>query len=63
MGGKENQAALLAMLSELDFAQLDAAQQLALVRVYQLSIARHGLPEGDSLTKTLRAYPAKDSSE
>ena len=63
MGGKEHQAALLTMLNALDFAQLDAAQQLALVRVYQISLARNGLPEGDSLAKTLArldaVFPAK----
>jgi putative heme-binding domain-containing protein len=63
MGGKEHQAALLTMLNALDFAQLDAAQQLALVRVYQISLARNGLPEGDSLAKTHTrldaVFPAK----
>ncbi|MDH4476951.1 MAG: DUF1080 domain-containing protein [Verrucomicrobiaceae bacterium] len=63
MGGKENQAALLEMLHALDFAQLDAVQQLALVRVYQISVARNGLPDGDPLTKTISRldalFPAK----
>ena len=62
-GGKENQAALLAMLNALDFAKLDTAQQLALVRVYQVAVARSGVPEGDALAKTIArldaVFPAK----
>jgi len=63
MGGKGNQAALLAMLNGLDWARLDEAQQLALVRAYQITVARDGLPEGDTLAKTITrldaVFPAK----
>ena len=62
-GGKEHQAALLAMLNKLDFAKLSGAQQIALVGAYELSIARTGLPEGDALAQTIARldaiYPAK----
>ncbi|WP_395740144.1 family 16 glycoside hydrolase [Prosthecobacter sp.] len=62
-GGKENQAALLSMLNAQDFGKLDAAQQLALVRVYQVAVARSGLPEGDVLAQTVArldaVFPAK----
>ena len=57
-GGKENQAALLTQLNALDFAKLDATQQIALVRVYQVMIARNGLPEGDALAQTIARLDA-----
>ena len=63
MGGKEYQPRLLTLLNGLDFSRLDAAQQLALVRVYQVTIARCGVPGGESLVQaTARLdslYPAK----
>jgi putative heme-binding domain-containing protein len=63
LGGKEHQAALFEMLNALDFARLDSAQQLALVRAHQISIARNGLPAGDPLAKTIArldaVFPAK----
>ncbi|WP_395749613.1 family 16 glycoside hydrolase [Prosthecobacter sp.] len=62
-GGKDNQPALLAMLNALDFAKLDPAQQIALVRVYEVTVSRSGLPEGDSLVQTIArldaVFPAK----
>lgn len=65
MGGKEYQAKLFKLLDGLDFAALDEAQQLALIRVYQISIARSGLPEGASLAQAVSqldaVYPAKSN--
>ncbi|MEK0445432.1 MAG: hypothetical protein RLZZ399_753 [Verrucomicrobiota bacterium] len=62
-GGKDHQAALLGRLNGLDFGQLDAAQQLALVRAYQVSLARSGLPVDDIREATVARlemlYPAK----
>jgi putative heme-binding domain-containing protein len=62
-GGKENQAALLGMINALDFAKLDAAQQIALVRVYQVTVARNGVAEGDALAQGIArldaVFPAK----
>ena len=62
-GGKENQFALLTMLNALNFAKLDAAQQVALVRVYQVTVARNDLPVGDALAQTIArldaVFPAK----
>ncbi len=57
-GGKEHQASLLAMLNAQDFAKLDSAQQLALIRTYQITVARNGLPEGDALAQTLARLDA-----
>lgn len=63
MGGKEYQARLLTLLHGLDFAALDEAQQLALIRVYQITLARSGIPEGESLARAVAhldaVYPAK----
>ena len=63
MGGREYQARLLALLNGLDFATLDEAQQLALIRAYQITIARSGVPEGESLAEAIAKldaiYPAK----
>lgn len=63
MAGKEHKAALLSMLNKLDFSRLDEAQQLALVRAYQIAIARNGPPDGDALAQTTARlntiYPAK----
>ena len=63
MGGKEYQTRLLTLLNGLDFAMLDEAQRLALVRVYQITIARSEVPEGDSLAQSVAqldaVYPAK----
>ena len=63
MGGKERQNDLLALLNGLDFAKLTARQQLALVRAYEITIARSGVPTGDALVKTIAhldaVYPAK----
>jgi putative heme-binding domain-containing protein len=62
-GGKEYQPALLAMLDRLDVAKLNVAQQIALVRAYELSIARTGLPEGEALSQCIARldalYPAQ----
>ena len=63
MGGKEHQNDVLTILQRLDFAKLAEAQQLALIRGYELTIARDGLPEGDALAKSIAqldaVYPAK----
>jgi putative heme-binding domain-containing protein len=63
MGGKEWQNALLTLLNEIDFAKLTTSQQLALVRTYQITIARSGVPTGEALARaTARLdalYPAK----
>jgi len=63
MGGKEHQNDVLTILQRLDFAKLTEAQQLALIRAYELTIARNGLPEGDALAKSIAqldaVYPAK----
>ena len=40
IGGKERQNALLEMLGGLDFTKLTEPQQLALIRVYQITLAR-----------------------
>lgn len=65
LGGKEYQALLLTLLNSLDFATLDEAQQLALVRVYQITLARSGAPEGESLAQAVAhldaVYPAKSN--
>ena len=62
MGGKERQNELLALLNRQDFAKLTAAQQLALVRVYQIAIARSGVPAGEALAQSIARldaiYPA-----
>ena len=62
-GGKEHQAALLAMLNKLAFAKLNGPQQIALVGACELSIARTGKPEGEALAQTIARldaiYPAK----
>ncbi|MFM2167543.1 MAG: hypothetical protein RIS79_1914, partial [Verrucomicrobiota bacterium] len=64
-GGKPHQAALLGRLNDLDFAQLDAAQQLALVRAYQVSFARAGVPANEASAATLARleilYPQKSN--
>ncbi len=64
MGGKEYQPRLFTLLNDLDYAELDAAQQLALIRAYQIAIARSGLPEGVSLAQTIARldalYPAQN---
>jgi putative heme-binding domain-containing protein len=63
MGGREYQARLLTLLNGLDFAALDEAQRLALVRTYQISISRSGVPEGESLAQAVArldaVYPAQ----
>jgi putative heme-binding domain-containing protein len=65
MGGKERQTELLALLNRLDFAKLTLPQQLALVRAYQLTFARSGVPTGDALAKTSARldalFPAKSN--
>jgi putative heme-binding domain-containing protein len=65
MGGKERQNELLALLNGLDFAQLTAPQQLALVRAYEIALARSGVPTGESLAKTIARldalFPAKSN--
>lgn len=62
-GGKDHQAALLGRLNGLDFTQLDTAQQLALVRAYQISAARAGTPAEEARAATVARlemlYPAK----
>jgi putative heme-binding domain-containing protein len=62
-GGKENQTALLTLLNALNFAKLADAQQIALVRVYQVVVSRNGLPESDALAQTVArldaVFPAK----
>ncbi len=62
-GGREYQAALLAMLNKLDFTKLNAAQRLALVGAYELTISRTDLPEGEALTQCIARldglYPAQ----
>ena len=63
MGGKERQNDVLALLRRLDFAKLTEAQRLALVRAYQITIARSGVPSGEALTQAIAqldaVYPAK----
>ena len=63
MGGKERQNGLLARLNGIDFAKLTVPQKLALVRAYEITIARSGVPTGDALVKTIAhldaVYPAK----
>lgn len=65
MGGKERQDDLLALLNGIDFAKLTALQQLALIRVYEITIARSGLPAGEALAQTIARldalYPAKSN--
>lgn len=62
-GGKDHQAPLLGRLNGLDFTQLDTAQQLALVRAYQISMARAGMPVEEARAATVARlellYPAK----
>ena len=63
LGGKARQNELLALLNRLDFAKLTLAQQLALVRAYELTFARSGVPTGDTLAQTSARldalFPAK----
>ncbi len=63
MGGKERQNDVLALLHRQDFAKLTAAQQLALIRAYQITIARSGVPAGDALAQSIARldamYPAQ----
>jgi putative heme-binding domain-containing protein len=63
MGGKEHQNDVLTILQRLDFAKLTEAQQLALIRGYELTIARSGVPEGNALAESIAqldaSYPAK----
>ena len=65
MGGKERQTELLALLNRLDFAKLTLGQQLALVRAYELTFARSGVPTGDTLAQTSARldalFPAKSN--
>jgi putative heme-binding domain-containing protein len=64
-GGKDHQAALLEQLNRLEFTQLDAAQQIALVRACQVSVAREGMPADEARAATLarleKLYPATGS--
>ncbi|MFZ4765654.1 MAG: c-type cytochrome, partial [Roseimicrobium sp.] len=66
MGGKEWQSDGLALLRRLDFAKLTEAQQLAVVRAYQLSIARSGVPVGETLAQVIAqldaVFPAKTNA-
>jgi len=61
-GGADRQPALLTTLNQLDFGRLDLAQQLAVVRVYQLSVARNGPPtqaaRSEALARLEALYPA-----
>ena len=63
LGGKEHQNDVLAILQQLDFTKLTEPQQLALIRAYELTIARSGVPEGEALAKSIAqldaVYPAK----
>ena len=63
MGGKESQARLLTLLNGLDFATLDEASNSPSFASYQITIARNGVPEGESLAQTVAqldaVYPAK----
>ncbi len=56
------QPKLLASLDALDFPKLDPAQQLALLRAWELAVVRMGVPEGDVrarlLAKTEPLFPA-----
>ena len=65
MGGKERQNELLALLNAFDFAKLTAPQQLALVRAYEITLARSGAPTRDSLAQTTARldalFPAKSN--
>jgi putative heme-binding domain-containing protein len=63
VGGAERQNDVLALLRRLDFPKLTEGQQLALVRAYQLTIARSGVPSGEALAQSIAqldaAFPAK----
>ncbi len=63
MGGKERQNDLLALLNGIEFTKLSVPQQLALIRAYQITLARSGLPTGAALAQTITRldarYPAK----
>lgn len=63
MAGRAHQPALLAKLNALDFSALDTAQQLALIRVYQITAARSGVPADDAALARLDAlYPAASNA-
>ncbi|MCX6854114.1 MAG: c-type cytochrome, partial [Verrucomicrobia bacterium] len=66
IGGKERQNALLGMLGGLDFTKLTEPQQLALIRVYQITLARSGVPTGEGLAQSIAqldaVYPAKSNA-
>lgn len=64
--GKEFQTPLLEHLNRLDFAKLNAPQRSALVRAYEIAIARNGVPTDDVLAQTtarLEALFPADSRE
>lgn len=62
-GGKDHHAMLLGRLNDVEFSKLDTAQQLALVRAYQVSLARGGMPVEEVRAATEARlemlYPAK----
>jgi len=66
MGKPEHRDRLLGVLNGLDFAKLDEAAQLAVVRAYQLALIRQGQPEGSVREAVIRRldalYPSKSRS-
>lgn len=58
-GAKEHRDALLSQLNGLDFAKLDAAGRLALVRAYQLVVLRMGPPTGEVRDRTIARLDAR----
>lgn len=65
MGGADFQTSLLEKLNQVDAKKLHTDQLLALVRVYEVSIARSGVPQGDILAQTIarleELLPAKSA--
>jgi putative heme-binding domain-containing protein len=59
VGGTEHRDRILAQLNQLDFKLLNEAARLALVRAYQVTLIRRGLPEGDLLKTTVRRLEAE----
>lgn len=66
LGSGEVQAALLKRLTQMPFSGLSEEQALNKLRVIQVSVARHGVPTGDTAKQVLAdidsLYPAKSES-
>ncbi len=62
MGGEERRNDVVALLNQQNFGKLSLPQQLAMIRVYQVAIARSGLPTNKALADTIARldsiYPA-----